>query len=218
MNLTPNIRLFTFSILIVLLAGGCSKEYHVCESADEEDSRWPWNITAEWNQQSVNFDFRITSDSDQLAVDFLAPSNETIEATLSDGGNSELNFLQSSSGDTNKLFVRNQSIFDESYPMHELIIIYFDAADSGAAVYSISENESESSEDYTGMVYFTFNSLDYSLSLSSQSLYNLDSTKSVTLNGSVNMETTQLIAENSISVPLSSDQTTTTIILNPSGE
>jgi len=218
MNLTPNIRLFTFSILIVLLAGGCSKEYHVCESADEEDSRWPWNITAEWNQQSVNFDFRITSDSDQLAVDFLAPSDETIEATLSDGGNSELNFLQSSSGDTNKLFVRNQSIFDESYPMHELIIIYFDAADSGAAVYSISENESESSEDYTGMVYFTFNSLDYSLSLSSQSLYNLDSTKSVTLNGSVNMETTQLIAENSISVPLSSDQTTTTIILNPSGE
>ena len=141
-----------------------------------------------------------------------------MEAQFSDGTSASLKYLQASLGETNIVLAQNQSIFDETFPLHELFIIYSEPADSGTAVYSISENDSGDSEDYTGLVQFSFNSLDYNLTLSNQILHNSDSTQTVILNGSVNIQTTQLIVDNPISVPISFSQTTTTIILNPSGE
>ncbi len=205
-------------VATALIVNSCSKTYYECEPTNEEDPRWPWNITAEWEQESVNFDFKITSNSDQLAVDFTTPSEDSLVAQFSDGTSASLKYLQASLGDTNIILAQNHSIGSDSYPLHELIIVDYSDVDPDTAVYSISTDDSGDSEDYSGLVQFSFDPSGYALSLSEQTLFNSDSSQSVNLNGAIDINTTQLVANNPISVPLSFTQTTTTIILNPSGE
>ena len=219
MNMKTLIQFLILWAGVTLIVSSCSKTYYVCEPvAEEEDSRWPWDITAQWNQENVTFDFKITSNVDQLAVDLTTPSEDSLVAQISGGTATSLRYLQASSGNTNTILAQNQSIGSESYPLHELVIVYDEGADSGAAVYSVSENDSVTSEDYSGFIGFTFSSLDYSLALSEQILYNPDSTQTVALDGTIDIETTQLIAGDSISVSRSFPQTTTNIVLNPNGE
>jgi hypothetical protein len=218
MNMKTLTQFLILCASITLTLNSCSKKYYQCEPLAEEDSRWPYNITAEWQQENVNFDFNITSDTDQLAVDFLTPSEDSLVAQFSVGTATSLKYLQASLGDTNIILAQNQSIGGAQYPLHELVIVYYEVADSGAAVYSISQDNSGVSEDFSNFIGFTFNPLDYSLTLSEQILYNTDSTQTVTLGGTINIESTQLFSDNPVSVPLSFSQTTTTIILNPGGE
>ena len=219
MNMKTLTKFLSLCAGLILILNSCSKEYYTCEPVvEEEDSRWPWNITSEWQQENVNFDFKITSNTDQLAVDFSTPSEDSLVAQFSVGTTTSLKYLQASWGDTNIILAQNQSIGSESYPFHELVIVYYEVADSGVAVYSVYEDDSGSSDSYSDLISFTFNPLDYSLTLSEQILYNSDSTQTVTLDGAINIETTQLTTDSPVSVPMSFDQTTTNIVLNPNGE
>ena len=87
---------------ITLTLNSCSKEYYQCEPLAEEDSRWPYNITAEWQQESVDFDFKITSAEDQTAAVLDKPSNDTITVTTSNGTN-YLHYLLSERASSNDL-------------------------------------------------------------------------------------------------------------------
>jgi len=221
MNMKTLIRLLILFAGVTLIVSSCSKTYYVCEPVvEEEDPRWPWNITAIWNQENVSFDFTITSDIDQLAVDFSTPSEDSLVAQFTGETTTSfsLKYLQVSFEGNNTILAQNQPIGSESYPLHELVIVYDEAPDSGAAVYSISEDDSGDSEYYSGFIGFTFNYLDYMLSLSDQTLYNSDSSQSVNLNGTIDINTTQLVAGVDSSVSRSFPQTTTNIVLNPNGE
>jgi len=218
MNMKTLIRLLILFAVVTLIVSSCSKTYYVCEPVvEEEDPRWPWNITAIWNQENVSFDFTITSDIDQLAVDFSTPSEDSLVAQFTGETTTSfsLKYLQVSFEGNNTILAQNQPIGSESYPLHELVIVYDEAPDSGAAVYSISEDDSGDSEYYSGFIGFTFNYLDYMLSLSDQTLYNSDSSQSVNLNGTIDINTTQLVAGVDNSVSRSFPQTTTNIVLNP---
>ncbi len=218
MNMKTLIQSLILCAGVTLIVSSCSKTYYVCEPVvEEEDPRWPWNITAQWNQENVSFDFTITSNIDQLAVDFSTPSEDSLVAQITGVPPASLKYLLVSiEGDT--ILAQNQPIGSESYPLHELVIVYDEAPDSGAAVYSISEDDSGDSEYYSGFIGFTFNYLDYMLSLSDQTLYNSDSSQSVNLNGTIDINTTQLVAGVDNSVSRSFPQTTTNIVLNPNGE
>ena len=212
MNMKTLIQFLILCAGVTLFVSSCSKTYYECEQV-KEDPRWPWNITAEWNQENVIFDFTITSNIDQIAVDFSTPSEDSLVVEFSGGTTTSLKYLQVSFEGANTILAQNQSIGSESYPLHELVIVYDEAADSGDAIYSISEDNSGDSEDYSGFIGFTFDISDYSLTISEQILYNSDPTQFVELNGTIDIETTQLIAGDSVSVPRSFPQTTTNIAL-----
>ena len=221
MNMKTLIQFLILCAGVTLIVSSCSKTYYECEPVvEEEDPRWPYNITAIWNQENVSFDFTITSDIDQLAVDFSTPSEDSLVAQFTGETTTSfsLKYLQVSFEGNNTILAQNQPIGSESYPLHELVIVYDEAPDSGAAVYSISEDDSGDSEYYSGFIGFTFNYLDYMLSLSDQTLYNSDSSQSVNLNGTIDINTTQLVAGVDSSVSRSFPQTTTNIVLNPNGE
>ena len=66
MNMKTLTQFFILCAVITLFVSSCSKTYYECEPVVvEEDPRWPYDITAEWEQESVNFDFKITSNADQ---------------------------------------------------------------------------------------------------------------------------------------------------------
>ena len=83
MNMKTLIQFLILCAGATLIVSSCSKTYYVCEPvAEEEDSRWPWDITAQWNQENVTFDFKITSNVDQLAVDLTTPSEDSLVAQI----------------------------------------------------------------------------------------------------------------------------------------
>ena len=92
---------FFFSLLTVLTLTSCTKKYYTCEVASDQDPRWPLDIIAQWQQNSVNFDLQITSNIDQLAIDLATPSEDSLSAISSDGNNGTLKYLQFNSEDQN---------------------------------------------------------------------------------------------------------------------
>ena len=218
MNMKTLIQFLILCAGVSLFVSSCSKTYYECEEpvVDEEDPRWPWNITAEWNQENVNFDFTITSNIDQLAVDFSTPSEDSLVAQFTGETTTSLKYLQVSFEGANTILAQNQPIGSESYPLHELVIVYDEGAESGDAVYTLIEAETSDTINYTGTIGFTFDPLEYSLTLDEQILYNSDEpTQNVALNGTVDIETTQLEAGFADTVSRSFPQTTTNIVLNP---
>mgnify|MGYP001217863622 CR=1 FL=1 len=174
MNMKTLIRLLILCAGVTLIVSSCSKTYYVCEPVvEEEDPRWPWNITAIWNQENVSFDFTITSNIDQLAVDFSTPSEDSLVAQFTGETTTSLKYLQVSFEGANTILAQNQPIGSESYPLHELVIIYDEGAESGDAVYTLIESETSDTVNYGGFIGFIFDPLDYSLTISDKKRFPL---------------------------------------------
>jgi len=208
-------------ILSALMLSSCSKTYYECEPVIEEDSRWPWDITAEWAQESVEFDFKITATKNQTAAVLEKPSVDSVAVTTSNGTNF-LHYLFVIRNESNStLFMTNQNVFDvenEDYPKYQSFIFLTEPLDNVIATYMI-KNSVNDSLTYEGVISnYNYNEENYSISIINEVLFNSDSTDSVTIHGDLDMESTPLIANSATSVPISFSQTTTNIVLNPSGE
>jgi len=206
---------------ITLTLNSCSKEYYQCEPLAEEDSRWPYNITAEWQQESVDFDFKITSAEDQTAAVLDKPSNDTITVTTSNGTN-YLHYLWIIQNESDTLFISNQTVFDaldDVYPKYQSFIYLTEPLDGVVATCMIINSLSDSLM-YEGIISdYEYSEGEYSINISNGILFNSDvATDSVIINGTIDMESYPLIANTAISVPMSFPQTTTNIVLNPNGE
>jgi hypothetical protein len=214
-------QLFVLSALMTLMLSSCSKTYYECEPVIEEDSRWPWDITAEWGQESVEFDFKITATKNQTAAVLENPSVDSVMVTTSTGSNF-LHYLFVIRNESNTtLFMTNQSVFDvenEDYPKYQSFMFLTEPLDNVIATYMI-KNSVNDSLTYEGVISnYNYNEEEYSISITNGIMFNSDSTDSVTIHGDLDMESTPLIANSATSVPVSFSQTTTNIVLNPSGE
>ena len=212
MNMKTLIQFLTLCAVTTLIVSSCSKKYYVCEPVIEEDFRWPWEITSEWQQESVEFDFKITATENQTAAVLDKPSNDSIMVTTSNGSN-YLHYLYVIRNESNStLFITNQKVFDvenDDYPKYQSFIFVTEPLDNVVATYMI-KNSAIDSLMYEGVLSnYNYDEEEYSINILNGILFNTaDPTDSVTINGNVDMESTPLIANSAISVPISFSQTT----------
>lgn len=185
-------------LIVLLIPAIISSSLIVCdENGTGPDGTVEENdLLGTWTATLINAALYLTSSMDQTAIDLMEPAEGELTVTGDHVGTLQ-NMIPISDPNANIYIVTNQSLFQyfllPATPAYFLVLTEIPDIGSIASFSAVTANGD--SLVYNGnFADFNFNPADYSLTADNAMFYNIDSTETVTLNGTITPSTIPLEA------------------------